>query len=109
MNETSNAGANAEAKRLVVPELQPRSGGPSVLEKPQDAIRGVKVEVSVLLGAAAVAVGELFELKSGEVLALDRRIDQPLDLIVDGKVVARGELVVVENSLGLRITEIAPR
>jgi len=100
---------SAEVRRLVVPALQTNPQGGAILERPQDAIRGVKVEVSVLLGNADVSVGTLFEMKSGEVLPLDRRIDEPLDLVVDGKVVARGELVVVENSLGLRITEIGAR
>jgi flagellar motor switch protein FliN/FliY len=98
-----------EVQRVVVSELNPRSGGVALLERPQEVIRGVKVQVSVLLGSAELSIAQLFDMKDGEVLSLNRRIDEPLDLLIDGKVVARGELVVVENSLGLRITEVAPR
>ncbi|WP_051748806.1 FliM/FliN family flagellar motor switch protein [Nevskia soli] len=103
------AAQQPEVQRVVFSELSPRTGGANLLERPQEVIRGVKVKVSVLLGGAELSIGSLFEMKSGEVLQLDRRIDEPLELLIDGKVIARGELVVVDNSLGLRITELAAR
>jgi flagellar motor switch protein FliN len=67
----------------------------------------VKIQVSVRVGGAEASVGELAELKQGAVLTLDRLVDEPLDVLVDGHVVARGMLVAVGEYFGVRITETA--
>jgi flagellar motor switch protein FliN/FliY len=54
-------------------------------------------------------MGKLLDLRDGNVLTLDRQVDQPLEMLLDGKLVARGELVVVGDNLGLKITEIIQR
>lgn len=86
-----------------------KSEGAQFLRGQIELIRGVKVRASVMLGEAEMSVGKLLDLRDGDVLALDRQIDQPLEMLLDGKIVARGELVVVGEKLGLRITEIAKR
>jgi flagellar motor switch protein FliN len=67
----------------------------------------VKVQVSVRVGGTEASVAELVEMKQGAVLALDRLVDEPLDVLVDGHVVARGMLVAVGEHFGVRITETA--
>jgi flagellar motor switch protein FliN/FliY len=67
----------------------------------------VKVQLAVRIGAARISVAELLELKQGAVLTLDRLVEQPLDVLVDEHVVARGMLVAVEEHFGVRITEAA--
>lgn len=67
----------------------------------------VKVQLSVRVGATRISVAELLELRQGAVLALDRLVEQPLDVLVDEHVVARGMLVAVEEHFGVRITEAA--
>lgn len=67
----------------------------------------VKVRVVVRVGAAHTSVGELLELKQGAVLPLDRLVDEPLDVLIDDHVVARGLLVAVGEHFGVRITENA--
>jgi flagellar motor switch protein FliN/FliY len=67
----------------------------------------VQVTVSVLVGQARTTVGELMGLKEASVLKIDRHAEQPIDVLVNGNVVARGQLVVVDDQFGVRITEIA--
>lgn len=70
-------------------------------------IQGVKVRLATALGSASLTVADLFALKEGSVLKLDRTVDAPVDLLLEGQVVARGRLVAVDDSFGVSITEIA--
>jgi flagellar motor switch protein FliN len=69
-------------------------------------LHSVKVKLQVRVGEAAMTVAELLAARENEVLALDRDVDQPVDLLLEGKVVARGQLVAVEGCFGVRITEL---
>jgi flagellar motor switch protein FliN/FliY len=66
----------------------------------------IPVDLVVELGRARLTIGELAELGKDEVVELDRPADRPLDVIVGGKVFARGEVVMVGERLALRITEL---
>ena len=68
-------------------------------------LNSVKVKVSVRVGETETTVGTLLDMKQGEVLALDRTVEQPVDIMVDGHVVARGMLVAVGDYFGVRLTE----
>ncbi|HWH82094.1 MAG TPA: FliM/FliN family flagellar motor switch protein [Burkholderiaceae bacterium] len=70
-------------------------------------IQGVKVRLAASLGSASLTVAELFALKDGSVVKLDRTIDEPVDIVLEGQVIARGRLVAVDDSFGVSITEIA--
>jgi flagellar motor switch protein FliN/FliY len=65
----------------------------------------VKVTVAVRVGCAEISVAELAAMKAGGVITLDRLVEEPLDVLVDGHVVARGVLVAVGEHFGVRITE----
>ncbi|MFT4034977.1 MAG: flagellar motor switch protein FliN [Patulibacter sp.] len=65
----------------------------------------VAVDVTVELGRARVTLGEAMALGPGAVVPLERTAGQPVDLLVNGQLVARGEVVVVDDVYGLRITE----
>jgi len=67
----------------------------------------VKIHVAVRVGEVETSISELLQLKQGSVLALDRLVDEPLDVLVDQHVVARGVLVAVGEHFGVRITEAA--
>lgn len=109
-SDEHNPGSEANVSRALMPELKPQAvNGAPLLKRQLDLIRGVKVSASVLLGETELSVGKLFDMRAGEVLTLNRTINEPLDLLLDGHLVARGELVVVGDSLGLRITEVAER
>ena len=71
-----------------------------------EMLHGVEMEVTVELGRTRMAVRDLLALAPGAVLALDRAAGSPADLLVNGRLIARGEVVVVDEDFGLRITEI---
>jgi len=69
-------------------------------------IHEIPVDLVVELGRARLTIRELSELNSDEVVELDRPSDSPLDVIVGGKIFARGEVVMVGERLALRVTEL---
>ena len=69
-------------------------------------LHGVDMEVTVELGRTRMTVRDLLALSPGAVLELDRAAGSPADLLVNGRLIARGEVVVVDEDFGLRITEI---
>jgi flagellar motor switch protein FliN/FliY len=88
------------------PLVEPQSNKPLLAAAGTLPFLGaVKVRVAVRVGGAHTSVGELLELKQGAVLPLDRLVDEPLDVLVDEHVVARGMLVAVGEHFGVRITE----
>lgn len=66
----------------------------------------VPVVVSAVLGSTMMAVGDLMALSPGSVLELDRRVGEAIDILVNNRLVARGEVVLVEERLGVTMTEI---
>jgi flagellar motor switch protein FliN len=71
-----------------------------------EAVFDVPVQVSAVLGRARMEVGELLKLGPGTVLELDRRVGEAIDIYVNNRLVARGEVVLVEDKLGVTMTEI---
>ncbi|WP_309649217.1 flagellar motor switch protein FliN [Nocardioides sp.] len=71
-----------------------------------EMLHGVDMEVTVELGRTRMAVRDLLALAPGAVLELDRAAGSPADLLVNGRLIARGEVVVVDEDFGLRVTEI---
>lgn len=82
----------------------PASDNPSL-----DLIKRIPVQVQVVLGSATMTVSDLMKLGRGSVVMLDRSVGEPVEVLVNGRVVARGEVVVVEEGssvLGVSLTEI---
>ena len=73
-----------------------------------DLVGHVKVKLTVSLGGTEITLDKLFSLAQGEVLALDRDVDAPVDIRLNDKVIARGALVAVGDKFGVRVTEIQP-
>ena len=71
-----------------------------------EAVFDVPVQVSAVLGRSKMDVSELLKLGPGTVLELDRRVGEAIDIYVNNKLVARGEVVLVEDKLGVTMTEI---
>ncbi len=71
-----------------------------------EMLHGVDLEVTVELGRTRMTVRDLLALSPGAVLELDRAAGSPADLLVNGRLIARGEVVVVDEDFGLRITEV---
>jgi flagellar motor switch protein FliN/FliY len=71
-----------------------------------EAVFDVPVQVSAVLGRARMDVGALLKLGPGAVLELDRKVGEAIDIYVNNRLVARGEVVLVEDKLGVTMTEI---
>lgn len=84
----------------------PGRGAPSV---DLGALRDLELRVSVELGSAAMPLREVLELGPGSVIELDRLIGEPVDVLVNGHPVGRGEVVAIGDAFGVRITEILAR
>ncbi|MGM9486038.1 FliM/FliN family flagellar motor switch protein [Ideonella sp. YS5] len=72
----------------------------------QSPLLDVKARLQVCVGEVVMTVGELTRAQAGQVLALDREVDAPVDLLLEGRVVARGQLVAVGEHFGIRLTEL---
>jgi flagellar motor switch protein FliN len=70
-------------------------------------LQNVPVELAVEIGRTRMTIGEALALSPGSVVTVGRLAGDPVELLVNGRVIARGEVVAVEEELGLRITEIA--
>lgn len=99
-------------KDLPLPDLDGGPGsGPHEDEGPKsasdlEAVFDVPVSVSAVLGRTKIEVGDLMNMKPGTVLELDRRVGEAIDIYVNDRLVARGEVVLVEEKLGVTMTEI---
>jgi flagellar motor switch protein FliN/FliY len=71
-----------------------------------DLLRGVEMDVTAELGRTRMTLNDLLSLHDGAVIELDRAAGAPADLLVNGRLIARGEVVVIDENFGLRITEI---
>src|ERR1700712_4247950 len=71
-----------------------------------ERLTDVLVELTVEVGRTRMTLGETLALGPGSVVTLDRLADQPVDLLVNGRRIARGEVVVIDEQFGLRITEV---
>jgi flagellar motor switch protein FliN/FliY len=96
---------------LVLQEL-----GPSTAEPPAEfedkiatdlaPVFDVPVNISAVLGKASMTVAQLLQLNQGSVLELDRKVGEAIDIYVNNRLVARGEVVIVDDRLGVTMTEI---
>jgi flagellar motor switch protein FliN/FliY len=69
-------------------------------------LHDVSVELAVELGRTRMTIGETLALGPGSIVSLNRLAGEPVDLLVNGRPIARGEVVVVDEEFGLRVTEI---
>jgi len=72
-----------------------------------DLLLDVELEASLRFGQREMLLRDILELQPGSVIELDRRVQEPAELIVSGRVIAHGEVVIVDGNYGLRITDIA--
>lgn len=85
--------------------------GEAVPDKPRsaadlEAVYDIPVQVSAVLGKSSMQVNQLLKLGRGAVVELDRKVGEAIDIYVNNRLVARGEVVVVEDRLGITMTEI---
>jgi flagellar motor switch protein FliN/FliY len=73
-----------------------------------DLLMDVQLAMTLRFGAKRLLLREVLDLSPGAVLELDRKVQEPVDLLLDGRLVARGEVVVIDGSYGLRVTDVSP-
>lgn len=99
----------AEPVRLGLPEnlsfTAENNPDDAVLEK-LDMVKDLPIDVTVILGATRISLGALFDLEKGGIIDLDGYIDTPVELLVNGKLMAHGEVVMVDEHLGVKITKM---
>lgn len=95
-----------EAQNKIYEELD---GGAALVDGGADLgrLQNVPVELAVEIGRTRMTIGDALALGIGSVVTVGRLAGDPVDLLVNGRVIARGEVVAIEEELGLRITEIA--
>ncbi len=71
-----------------------------------DLLMNIELDVTVRFGGRDILLREILELSAGSVLELDREVQDPADLLLDGKLIARGEVVVVDGNFGMRIIKV---
>lgn len=71
-----------------------------------EAIYNVPVQISVVLGKASMPISQLIKLGRGAVLELDRKVGESVDIVVNNRLIARGEVVVMDERVGITMTEI---
>jgi len=71
-----------------------------------ERLHGVPVELAVEIGRTRMTIGETLALGPGSIITLNRLAGEPVDLLVNGKPIARGEVVVIDEEFGLRVTEV---
>lgn len=96
-NEPTGTVAFEEVKEGVTAEVR---------KKDIDAIYDIPVQISAVLGKSTMQVSQLLKLGRGAVVELDRKVGEAIDIYVNNRLVARGEVIVVEDRLGVTMTEI---
>ena len=100
-NEPQDAPPTSTQSSLEAPERQGQ------LSSGIELLLDVELEAALRFGCREMPLGEILELGPGDVVELDRDVTDPVDLIVGDKIVARGEVVLINGNFGLRVTEVA--
>jgi flagellar motor switch protein FliN/FliY len=82
-------------------------GGEGSMGNARDLLMEVELDATLQFGARELQLKEILALSLGDVLELDRQVNEPVDLVVGDRIVARGEVVIVEGKFALLVTEVA--
>ena len=97
--------AQSQAKTMAYEELKDESQG--VDGRPElDVILDIPVTISMEVGRTPISIRNLLQLNQGSVIELDRLAGEPLDVLVNGTLIAHGEVVVVNEKFGIRMTDV---
>ena len=95
--ETPGAGTSTAAPESVIKNLN--------VDK-LNLLKDVEIPLSVEIGRTELAVRDILDLERGSIITLDKESEEPMDIRVNGRLIARGEIGVVKENFGIRITEI---
>ena len=103
--EESTAGSALQAENVTLDKLQ-SSTSASGEDLNLDVILDIPVTISMEIGKTKINIRNLLQLNQGSVVELDRMAGEPLDVVVNGTLIAHGEVVVVNEKFGIRLTDI---
>ncbi len=105
-NETAQGGG-AE-KQFSPDELEAKPGAPAAkgADVNLDLVLDVPVTISLRVGSTDIPIRDLVRLVEGSVIALDQEASEPMDVLVNGTLIAHGEIVVVDEKFGVRLTDV---
>ncbi len=108
LNEQADAEADAVGDNIETAEMQPLQADAviSADEVNLDVILEIPVTLSMEIGRTEISIRNLLQLNQGSVIELDRLAGEPMDVMVNGTLVAHGEVVVVNEKFGIRLTDI---
>ena len=97
---------NLSSEGATSPDLAPKEDGQVRTAQELEPVFDVPVRVQAILGRSTLEVSQLLKLAPGAVVELDRKVGEAIDIYVNNRLVARGEVVLVEDHLGVTMTEI---
>ncbi len=106
LQEQADVGAGANVAKAELKNLVPNEHGPTMEESSLDVIMDIPVTISMEVGRTHISIRNLLQLNQGSVVELDRLAGEPLDVTVNGMLVAHGEVVVVNEKFGIRLTDV---
>lgn len=103
----ADQGIEPDADPVQLDELRDESDPPQLADNPDlDVILDIPVSLSMEVGSTEIAIRNLLQLSQGSVIELDRMAGEPLDVKVNGTLIAHGEVVVVNDRFGIRLTDV---
>ncbi|POA32622.1 MULTISPECIES: flagellar motor switch protein FliN [unclassified Pseudomonas] len=105
----ADAASSSSSSRMAMEEFGsvPKSHEPVTLDGPNlDVILDIPVSISMEVGSTDINIRNLLQLNQGSVIELDRLAGEPLDVLVNGTLIAHGEVVVVNEKFGIRLTDV---
>lgn len=105
-DEWAAAMSEQEVKTVQLEELSGSGSAPGTVGSDLDLIMDIPVNLSMELGSTEIAIRTLMQLTQGSVVELDRFAGEPLDVLVNGTLIAHGEVVVVNDKYGIRLTDV---
>lgn len=107
MDEQADEASEAEAAESAqFQQLQPEAGAAGSEELHLDSILDIPVTISMEIGRTKINIRNLLQLNQGSVVELDRLAGEPMDVLVNGTLIAQGEVVVVNEKFGIRLTDV---
>ena len=105
-NKNENENEKVDAEAVDFDEFENTSNSLDVSNPDLDVILDIPVTISMEVGGTAITIRNLLQLNQGSVVELDRLAGEPLDVLVNGTLIAHGEVVVVNEKFGIRMTDV---
>ena len=103
---SAEAGAADKVEQAPMENLQAEENGATLEDVSLDVILDIPVNISMQIGSTKISIRNLLKLNQGSVVELDRLAGEPLDVMVNGTLIAHGEVVVVNEKYGIRLTDV---